>query len=150
MRCPKCSSQDDKVVDSRTTKNGDVIRRRRMCLHCSHRYTTYEEVVKSTVRVVKRDGAHQELSKQKMYAGVLRACEKRPLSVAQVEALIDDVINEIDVQYDREVPSTVIGEKIMKRLAAIDDVAYVRFASVYRRFKKVSEFIGEIASMSNS
>lgn len=148
MRCPKCSNQDDKVVDSRTTKNGDVIRRRRMCLSCSHRFTTYEEVVKSAVRVVKRDGSHEELSKQKMYAGVLRACEKRPVSVAQIESLIDDVINDIDQEYDREVPSSMIGSKIMKRLEMMDEVAYVRFASVYRRFKKVSEFIDEIAGLS--
>jgi transcriptional repressor NrdR len=104
MRCPKCSHTDDKVIDSRTVRNGDVIRRRRVCLECGHRFTTYEEVIKSALRVIKRDGRHEDLDRNKMLAGVTRACEKRPISSIQIETLIDTVLNEIDTEFERKCP----------------------------------------------
>ncbi len=147
MRCPKCSHTDDKVIDSRTVRNGDVIRRRRVCLECGHRFTTYEEVIKSALRVIKRDGRHEDLDRNKMLAGVTRACEKRPISSIQIETLIDTVLNEIDTEFEREVPTTVIGKKVMDKLESLDEVAYVRFASVYRRFKDVNQFLSEVEGL---
>lgn len=147
MRCPKCSHMDDKVIDSRTVRNGDVIRRRRVCLECGHRFTTYEEVIKSALRVIKRDGRHEDLDRNKMLAGVSRACEKRPISTIQIETLIDAVLNEVDTEFEREVPSTVIGKKVMDKLENLDEVAYVRFASVYRRFKDVNQFLSEVEGL---
>ena len=147
MRCPKCSHMDDKVIDSRTVRNGDVIRRRRVCLDCGHRFTTYEEVVKSSLRVIKRDGRHEELDRKKMQAGIVRACEKRSISTLQMENLMDSVINELDAEYEREVPSTIIGKKVMDKLEMLDEVAYVRFASVYRRFKDVNQFLSEVEGL---
>lgn len=147
MRCPKCSHMDDKVIDSRTVRNGDVIRRRRVCLDCGHRFTTYEEVVKSNLRIVKRDGRHEELDRNKLLAGISRACEKRPISALQIENLIDSVINEIDTEYEREVPSTMLGKKVMDKLENLDEIAYVRFASVYRRFKDVNQFLSEVEGL---
>lgn len=147
MRCPKCSHLDDKVIDSRTVRNGDVIRRRRACLDCGHRFTTYEEVVKSNLRVTKRDGRHEELDRKKLLSGIERACEKRPISAQQIEAFVDGIINELDAEYEREVPSTVIGKKVMDRLEKLDEVAYVRFASVYRRFRDVNQFLSEVEGL---
>jgi len=147
MRCPKCSHMDDRVIDSRTVRNGDVIRRRRNCLDCGHRFTTYEEVVKSNMRVIKRDGRHEEIDRRKMMAGINRACEKRPISMSQMENVIDSVINEIEAEYEREVPATVLGKKVMDKLQNLDEVAYVRFASVYRRFKDVSQFLSEVEGL---
>ena len=147
MRCPKCSHTDDKVIDSRTVRNGDVIRRRRVCLECGHRFTTYEEVIKSALRVIKRDGRHEDLDRNKMLAGVTLACEKRPISSIQIETLIDTVLNEIDTEFEREVPTTVIGKKVMDKLESLDEVAYVRFASVYRRFKDVNQFLSEVEGL---
>ncbi|HNR94346.1 MAG TPA: transcriptional regulator NrdR [Kiritimatiellia bacterium] len=147
MRCPKCSHLDDKVIDSRTVRSGNAIRRRRVCLSCQHRFTTYEEVVKSTLRVIKRDGRHEELDRKKLMAGVVRACEKRPISLQQIEMMLDSVMNELEAEYDREVPSTVIGKKIMTHLEKLDEVAYVRFASVYRRFRDVNQFLSEVEGL---
>ncbi|MBN1269234.1 MAG: transcriptional repressor NrdR [Kiritimatiellae bacterium] len=147
MRCPKCAHLNDKVIDSRNVRNGDVIRRRRVCLSCGHRFTTYEEVVKATLRVIKRDGRHEELDRKKLMAGIERACEKRPISAQQIEAMVDGVINELDVEYEREVPSTMIGKKVMDRLEKLDEVAYVRFASVYRRFRDVNQFLSEVEGL---
>ncbi len=147
MRCPKCGHLDDKVIDSRSVRNGDVIRRRRNCLKCSHRFTTYEEVVKATLRVIKRDGRHEEFDRRKLINGVTRACEKRPISSQQIEALVDSIISELESEYEREVSSTAIGKKMMDRLEKLDEVAYVRFASVYRRFRDVNQFLSEVEGL---
>lgn len=147
MRCPKCGHLDDKVIDTRSVRSGMVIRRRRTCLDCSHRFTTYEEVVKANLRVVKRDGRHEDLDRKKVLRGAEKACEKRPISTQQIEALIDALIAEIEAEYEREVPSTVIGKKMMERLEKLDEVAYVRFASVYRRFRDVNQFLSEVEGL---
>ncbi len=147
MRCPKCGHQEDKVVDTRTVRNGEVIRRRRICLACKHRFTTYEEVVKAHLRVVKRDGRHEELDRMKLLGGIMRACEKRPISPTQVDVLVSNIINELESEFEREVPSTIIGKKVMDSLEKIDDVAYIRFASVYRRFKDVNQFLSEVEGL---
>ncbi len=147
MRCPKCGHVKDKVIDSRLAREGDVIRRRRTCLQCGHRFTTYEEIIKARLRVIKRDGRHEELDRQKLMNGIRRACEKRPISAEQIEAIGDGILGELDNEYDREVPSTVIGEKVMARLEKLDEVAYVRFASVYRRFKDVNQFLTEVKGL---
>lgn len=147
MRCPKCGFQEDKVADTRTVRNGEIIRRRRVCLDCKHRFTTYEEVVKAHLRVIKRDGRHEELDRKKLLSGVLRACEKRPISATQVDVLVSSIINELEAEYEREVPSTAIGKKVMESLEKIDEVAYIRFASVYRRFKDVNQFLSEVEGL---
>ncbi len=147
MRCPRCGHLEDKVIDSRTSRSGDVIRRRRSCVNCSHRYTTREEVLKAELHVTKRDGRHEELSREKLLNGLLRACMKRPIGAEQLESLVDGIIAEIENEYEREVPSEVIGEKVMEKLEKLDEVAYVRFASVYRRFKDVNQFLNAIQGM---
>jgi len=147
MRCPKCGHLDDKVVDSRSVRNGDVIRRRRICQKCQHRFTTYEEVVKATLRVIKRDGRHEEFDRKKLLSGVERACEKRPISAQQIESLVDAILSELESEYEREVSSTAIGKKVMDRLEKLDEVAYVRFASVYRRFRDVNQFLSEVEGL---
>lgn len=144
MRCPKCSHTDDKVLDSRAARDGSAIRRRRACLACGQRFTTYEEIVKDSLRVVKRDGRHEELSRLKLMSGIMRACEKRPVSAARIEALVDEVLDEIEQEFDGEVPSNAIGEKVMAKLEQIDEVAYVRFASVYKRFADVNQFLNAV------
>jgi transcriptional repressor NrdR len=147
MRCPKCGHLDDKVIDSRSVRNGDVIRRRRICQKCGHRFTTYEEVVKATLRVIKRDGRHEEFDRKKLMGGIERACEKRPISTQQMEGLVDSIISELESEYEREVSSTAIGKKVMDRLEKLDEVAYVRFASVYRRFRDVNQFLSEVEGL---
>jgi len=147
MRCPKCAFVEDKVIDSRSAGNGGVIRRRRMCLKCGHRFTTYEEVVKPKLRVIKSDGRHEDLNRQKLINGVERACEKRPVSAEAIEKIVDGIIDEVESEYEREVPSHAIGEKVMERLEKLDEVAYVRFASVYRQFKDVNQFLGAIKDL---
>lgn len=147
MKCPKCGEQDDKVVDSRSVRNGEVIRRRRICLKCGHRFTTYEEVVRATLRVIKRDGRHEEFDRRKLLNGIERACEKRPISMQQIEALVDSIISELESENEREVSSLVIGKKVMDRLEKLDEVAYVRFASVYRRFRDVNQFLSEVEAL---
>ncbi len=141
MRCPKCGHQDDRVVDSRSTKMGDVIRRRRMCLSCGHRFTTYEEVITAKLQVVKRDGRHEEFNRKKLAAGISTACEKRPISAEQLENLVDGIVAELESEYEREVPSKIIGMKVMDRLEQLDEVAFVRFSSVYRQFRDVTQFV---------
>lgn len=147
MRCPKCSHVEDKVIDSRMAKSGDLIRRRRMCLQCGNRFTTYEEVVRAKLRVIKRDGRHEELDRAKLASGIERACEKRPISAEQIDGLVDGIIDELESEYEREVPSSAIGKKVMSRLEKLDEVAFVRFASVYRRFKDVNQFLSAIEGM---
>lgn len=147
MRCPKCSSNDDKVIDSRAARNGAAIRRRRVCLNCGHRFTTYEEVVKTSLRVIKRDGRHEDLDRNKLLNGIRRACEKRPISMQEIETVVDGIISELESEFEREAPSVAIGKKVMDRLENLDEVAYVRFASVYRRFRDVSQFVSEVEGL---
>ncbi len=144
MRCPKCGFMDDKVFDSRAARDGAAVRRRRQCLSCGQRFTTFEEIVKEGLRVIKRDGSREEFSRQKLVGGILRACEKRPVSMQQMEALADRVIDEIDHETEDEVTTEAIGEKVMRGLEELDEVAYVRFASVYKRFADVSQFLNAI------
>jgi len=118
-----------------------------MCLRCGYRFTTYEEVVKARLRVVKRDSRHEELDRSKLVAGVERACEKRPIGAEQIDSLIDSVIEELESEYEREIPAQAIGKKVMERLRKLDEVAYVRFASVYRRFRDVNEFLGAVRGL---
>ena len=147
MRCPKCAQSDDKVVDSRSIRNGEVVRRRRICVACGHRYTTYEEVVKSVLAVIKRDGRHEDFSHAKLRAAIAHAAVKRPISDPQLDVLVDDVAHEIEAEHEREVPSTVIGRKVMDKLEKIDEVAFLRYASVFRRFRDASQFLSEIENL---
>jgi len=147
MRCPKCGHSDDKVIDSRNSKGGTVIRRRRECLKCNYRYTTYEEIAREDWHVIKKDARHEAFTKTKLRGGIEKACEKRPVSVEAVDRLVERIVEELEAEYDREIPSRAIGEKIMKHLREIDEVAYVRFASVYRQFKDINEFVEEIKSL---
>lgn len=135
-------------MDSRLIRQGEVIRRRRECLHCAYRFSTYEEVVKTALRVIKRDESHEEFNRRKLQSGLELACEKRPVTIQQIEKLVEEVIGELEQEYEREVPSTALGEKVMAKLQALDEVAYVRFASVYRRFKDVSQFVSHIQALS--
>jgi len=144
MRCPKCGSAEDKVLDSRSARDGDAIRRRRACLACGQRFTTYEEVVRDAVRVVKRDGRREDLSRLKLMSGIMRACEKRPVSPVQIEAIVDEIIEEVEQSDETEVDTREIGQRVMERLQKLDEVAYVRFASVYRRFADVNQFLNAV------
>jgi transcriptional repressor NrdR len=143
MRCPRCGSKDDKVIDSREARDGAAIRRRRTCQNCGHRFTTYEEIMKTRLQVVKRDGRREALDREKLLSGVGVACQKRHISMPQINTLVDAILNELEAEYESEVPSTVIGEKVMARLEKLDEVAFVRFASVYRRFRDVNQFMSE-------
>ena len=147
MRCPKCGSQDDKVIDSRSSREGATIRRRRECLACGFRYTTYEEIEHEGLMVVKRDGRREEFSKEKLTSGLKKACQKRPISPKTIEEVIDRIVLEISDQYEREVPGTAIGERVMHALRDLDQVAYVRFASVYRRFQEATDFVQEVQKL---
>ncbi len=147
MLCPFCKADDDKVVDSRASAGGAMIRRRRECLQCSRRYTTYEQVEEAPLKVVKKDGRREPFDRRKIVAGINKACEKRPISTGIQEELVDDIEKEIFGVFDREVTSKFIGELVMKHLRSLDQVAYVRFASVYREFKDVSEFLEELRPM---
>ena len=147
MRCPKCGCQDDKVIDSRASREGATIRRRRECLGCNHRYTTYEEIEHEGLMVVKRDGRREEFSKEKLLAGLKKACQKRPVSQKSIEDVVEKMVDEITGNFEREVPSMEIGERIMAALRSLDEVAYVRFASVYRRFQEATEFVQEVKKL---
>jgi transcriptional repressor NrdR len=147
MRCPKCSSQEDKVIDSRSSREGATIRRRRECLSCAFRYTTYEEIEHEGLMVIKRDGRREEFSKEKLLNGLKKACQKRPVSPKTIEEVIETIVQEISDKYEREVPGTVIGERVMLALRDLDQVAYVRFASVYRRFQEATDFVQEVQNL---
>lgn len=144
MRCPKCHSLENKVIDSRLSRDGASIRRRRECLACSHRFTTYEQLEEADFLVVKRNGAREQFSREKLLRGLIRACEKRPVARDVMEQAVDEIVAEIQRQSPKEVPTKYIGLKVMEKLQHIDPVAYVRFASVYRQFQDVGEFIEEI------
>ncbi len=147
MRCPKCGHLEDRVIDSRSTKEGRAIRRRRECIGCGNRYTTYEYVENASVVVVKRNGKREPFSREKIIAGISRACEKRPISLIQIEEMVDRIETEIQRQAPGEVTSREIGERVMDELHGLDEVAYVRFASVYRHFKDVNQFLDEIQGL---
>lgn len=150
MRCPFCSHIEDKVVDSRESKEGDSIRRRRECLSCGRRFTSYERIDEIPYMVVKKGGRREIFDRNKVLAGLLRACEKRPISVGQLEAIVDDVEKTVQDSTDRELATAEIGKIIMRRLKALDKVAYVRFASVYLEFEDVSEFMSELKNLVRS
>ena len=147
MRCPKCGCQDDKVIDSRASREGATIRRRRECLGCNHRFTTYEEIERGGLVVVKRDGRREEFSKEKLLSGLKKACQKRRISPKLIEDLVERIVNEVTDKYEREVPAEVIGKLVMEALRQLDEVAYVRFASVYRRFQEATDFVHEVKKL---
>ena len=147
MRCPKCTSIADKVIDSRISKEGNTIRRRRECLECGYRYTTIENLVRDGIMVIKRDGRREEFTREKLLHAIRAACHKRPVDLEQITMIVDDVIDALEAQYEREIPSRAIGEEVMRHLRRIDQVAYVRFASVYKEFRDVSEFMDEITNL---
>jgi len=147
MRCPKCGRLDDKVIDSRASREGSVIRRRRECLDCGHRFTTYEEIEHEGLMVIKRDGRREEFSKEKLLSGIRKACQKRPVSPKAIEDLVEKIVGEITDKYDREVPGMALGESVMEGLRDIDEVSYVRFASVYRRFQEATDFVQAVKKL---
>ncbi len=144
MKCPACANMENKVIDSRMNKEGDIIRRRRECLSCADRFTTYERLEKSLPFVVKKDGRREEFNREKILDGVKKACQKRPISIENIEALVDRVEQYFVDQGEKEISAVAIGEKVVKEIYHLDDVAYVRFASVYRSFKDVNEFMVEL------
>jgi transcriptional repressor NrdR len=144
MRCPFCSHIEDKVVDSRESKDGDSIRRRRECLGCGRRFTSYERIDEIPYMAVKKDGKREHFDRNKVLAGLFRASEKRPISTGQLETIVDEVEKNVQDSLDRELATSEIGKIIMRRLKALDKVAYVRFASVYLEFADVSEFLSEL------
>jgi transcriptional repressor NrdR len=147
MRCPKCTSIEDKVIDSRISREGNTIRRRRECLECGHRFTTTEGLVRDGLIVTKRDGRREAFSREKLNLAVRAACHKRPVDAEQMSMLVEDVIDVLEAQYESEIPSPAIGDAVMQRLRKIDQVAYVRFASVYKEFRDVNEFVDEISAL---
>lgn len=144
MLCPFCGHTEDKVIDSRESREADVIRRRRECLKCEKRFTTYERIEEIPYMVVKKDGRREKFDRQKVLNGLLRACEKRPVSVARMAELVDEVESKLAENPEREISTTEIGELLMERLKNLDKIAYVRFASVYRDFQDVEAFLGEL------
>ncbi len=147
MKCPFCGHLNNKVINSRLTPDETSIRRRRECIDCGSRFTTYEYVERTPVLVVKRDGRRQPFDRQKLVGGLMRACEKRPVTLEQIDALVAEVDKELQNQMEPEVSSLRIGEMVLARLRKLDEVAYVRFASVYRQFRDVSEFSEEIKTL---
>lgn len=147
MKCPFCSFEDSKVVDSRPTDEGTSIRRRRECLHCGKRFTTYETVERMPLMLIKRDGTRQAYDRQKLLNGLMKACEKRPVSLMQLERIVDHVEQKLFGSLESEVSSKVIGELVMEQLRKVDEVAYVRFASVYRQFKDINTFMEELNTL---
>ncbi|EAD1587059.1 transcriptional regulator NrdR [Listeria monocytogenes] len=147
MRCPTCQYNGTHVVDSRPADDGNSIRRRRECEKCGFRFTTFEKVEESPLIVVKKDGAREEFAREKVRRGLIRACEKRPVSAEQIEEIVNEVERELRNIGDSEIASDLIGEKVMNKLANLDEVAYVRFASVYRQFKDISVFVEELKDL---
>jgi transcriptional repressor NrdR len=147
MKCPKCDADQDKVIDSRPWKDGAVVRRRRECLSCNYRFTTYEEIEREDLRVIKRDGRYEPFDRRKIVMGFIKACEKRPVSPELIDKTADKLVEDLEQKYGREIPTTAIGEKIMESLKKMDEVAYVRFASVYRQFRDARDFVSEVKSL---
>ena len=146
MRCPKCGSRDDKVIDSRQSRDSSSIRRRRQCLKCGYRFTTYEEIERSDLRVVKRDRTHEPFDRRKLAGSIAKAFEKRSTSLLTLEQLVDDIVHDLETG-GREVQSTDIGAKVLEKLRGIDEVAYLRYASVHRRFEDVDQFVDAIHAL---
>lgn len=144
MKCPKCSTMENKVIDSRINKEGDITRRRRECLQCAERFTTYERIEQTLPYVIKRDGRREDFNRDKILDGVKKACQKRPISIDKIEELIDRVEKHFQELGEKEVSAVTIGEKVVRELYSLDGIAYVRFASVYRSFKDVNEFMSEL------
>ncbi len=144
MKCPSCQYNETKVIDSRLNSDGTSIRRRRECLKCEKRFTTYEYVEHVSLMVVKRDGRRQPFDREKIIGGIVKACEKRPVSIDKIESITGEIERTIQKKYDREVAAKDIGELIMEKLSVLDEVAYVRFASVYRQFRDVNQFMNEL------
>lgn len=144
MKCPFCGHEEDKVVDSRGSEGGASIRRRRECLACAKRFTTYEHVEAQPLMIIKKDGRREPFDRHKLLVGLVKACEKRPVSMDALERLVDELERDLSQQFEREAPSREIGERVMKKLHALDPVAYVRFASVYREFKDAEQFVREL------
>lgn len=144
MRCPKCEGRENRVIDSREVRNGDAIRRRRVCVGCGHRFTTYEEIQRAHLQVTKRDGRHEELSRAKLAKSINIACRKRHISVEQIERICDAIIMEAESEFEKEIPSMILGKKVMAALEKLDEVAYIRYASVYRRFRDAGQFMNEV------
>jgi transcriptional repressor NrdR len=147
MKCPFCAHADDKVVDSRTIKDGGLIRRRRECLSCAKRFTTYERIEEIPLMVVKKDGRREAFDRSKIVIGVLKACEKRPVGVEQIEDVVDRIEKEISSSVEKEVLAETVGLMVMEELKVLDGVAYVRFASVYRQFKDINEFMDVLKTL---
>ena len=147
MKCPYCGNVEDKVVDSRLSAEGNAIRRRRECLKCERRFTTYEHIEEVPLMVVKKDSRRESFERKKILAGLVKACEKRPISMEKLEELADRIESTIQKNYEKEVKSKEIGELVMKMLQELDEIAYVRFASVYRQFKDVSQFMKELKGL---
>ena len=147
MKCPFCGFEESKVIDSRPTDEGERIRRRRECIKCSKRFTTYEIIESVPIIVVKKDKSREPFDRQKLFNGLLRACEKRPVSIAQSDSVVNDIELTIQNSLDREVTSVYIGELAMDKLKGLDEVAYVRFASVYRQFKDINTFMNELSKL---
>ena len=144
MRCPYCGSETDRVIDSRSSKDGEAVRRRRQCLRCSQRFTTYEYIENVSLTIIKNDKRREPYDRQKLIHGLTAACKKRPISMKKIESITDKIERELEQLGKMEVPSSTIGRMVMTELYELDEVAYVRFASVYRKFKDVSDFISEV------
>ncbi len=150
MKCPYCECTESKVIDSRPVDDGASIRRRRECLKCEKRFTTYEQIESVPLVIIKKDGKREVYNRQKLINGILRACEKTPVSYSQVESLVSELEMVLNSRMDKEIPSTEIGELVMEKLKKLNDIAYVRFASVYREFKDVSTFLDELNRLLHS
>ncbi len=149
MKCPQCGHEDDKVIDTRVGRDAESIRRRRECVNCGYRFTTHEIVVRTDAIVVKRDGAREEFNPEKVHSGIRMACWKRPVSEEQIDQMVKNITGEVERIPEREITSHYLGELTMAELQNVDQVAYVRFASVYRRFKDVDQFVQEIQSLAH-
>ncbi len=150
MKCPFCGSAESKVIDSRPTDEGTIIRRRRECIECEKRFTTYEKIESIPLRVIKKDKSREMFDSQKLLNGIMRACEKRPVTMEQLQNIVDNIENEIFSTLDKEISTKEIGQKVMDALKKIDEVAYVRFASVYRQFKDIDTFMQELSALMRS
>jgi transcriptional repressor NrdR len=147
MKCPSCQSDNDRVIDSRASEDGNAIRRRRECSNCKRRYTTYERVEGPAFKVIKKDGSREPYDRLKIKRGLEKACWKRPVSDSQLESVLSTVENDLESRFEMEVESRLLGELVMQRLRELDEVAYVRFASVYRQFKDINDFVDELKPM---
>jgi transcriptional repressor NrdR len=147
MKCPFCDAAEDKVLESREVEEGNTVRRRRECLSCRGRFTSYERIEERPIMVIKRDGRREQFSREKVVRGILHACEKRPVSIETIELIVEEIGKELHREEGREVLSSRIGELVMEKLQEVDKVAYIRFASVYRKFEHVSEFLKEVKEL---